>query len=110
MSLKLRLLLGNESLQWLFLMPLSVKETVRLRGEAMRLKPMLKIGKNGLSESVLKELRRLLEHHKLVKLRLELGDRLERKAFAEQLAADAQSEFIGLTGRSLVLFKAPAID
>jgi|TARA_B110000438_G_scaffold302250_1_gene359388 RNA-binding protein len=85
-------------------MSLTVKETVRLRGEAMRLKPILKIGKNGLSETVVLELTKLLKQHKLIKVRIEQNDRKERQAFAQTVAKELGAEFIGLTGKALVLY------
>lgn len=85
-------------------MPLSVKEIVQLRGQAMRLKPMLKMGKHGLTDAVRKELKRLLAQHKLIKIRLEQTDRKERLSFGQALATDLGADFIGLTGRALVLF------
>lgn len=70
----------------------------------MRLKPMLKIGKNGLTNTVVREISKLLKKHKLIKVRLEQDDRKERQAFAQTVAKELNAEFIGLTGRALVLY------
>ena len=86
-------------------MALTVKEKVHLRGQAMRLKPVLKVGRNGFSEGVKVQLERLLTQHKLIKVRLEEADRHARVALAEQITSALKAEFIGMTGRMAVFYK-----
>ena len=87
---------------------ISTKEKVRLRGEAMRLKPVLKVGRGGFSEGVQEQFDALLTQQRLVKIRLELDDRRERAALAGAIAAATGSELIGATGKTAVFFRAAA--
>lgn len=86
-------------------MAMEVKEKVRLRGEAMKLKAILKIGRTGFSDGVKEELKTLLARHKLVKIRLEEPDRKVRAELAEAITLALQADFIGMTGRTVVLYK-----
>ncbi|MFP4541481.1 MAG: YhbY family RNA-binding protein [Opitutales bacterium] len=86
-------------------MPLSTKEKVRLRGEAMRLKPALKVGREGFTEGVRKQLDALLAQHPLLKIRLEIDDRAQRAAVVEAIAPAVGAEFIGATGKTAVFFR-----
>lgn len=91
-------------------MPITVKEKVRLRGEAMKLKPVLKIGRGGFSDGVREQLDALLTRHRLVKARLELDDRKARAALAEEIAASLEVELIGATGKAAVFYRPPVED
>lgn len=46
-----------------------------LRSKAHHLKPVIRIGQNGLSESVATELETALDHHELIKIKLRVRDR-----------------------------------
>jgi len=46
-----------------------------LRSKAHHLKPVIWIGQNGLTESVIAELETALDHHELIKVKLRVGDR-----------------------------------
>jgi len=87
-------------------MSLTVKEKVALRGQAMRLKPALKVGRAGFSASVRAQLDALLTTHALVKVRLEIDDRTARSALAEEIAEVTDCELIGATGKMAVFFRA----
>jgi RNA-binding protein len=86
-------------------MSLTVKEKVALRGEAMRLKAVLKVGREGFTEGVRKQLDALLTQQKLVKIKLELDDRKARAALSEEIANATNAELIGATGKTTVLYR-----
>lgn len=91
-------------------MSLTVKEKVALRGQAMRLKPALKVGRAGFSESVRAQLDALLTTHKLVKVRLELDDRKARAVLADEIATATGAALIGATGKMAVFYRIPELD
>ncbi|OOS20671.1 YhbY family RNA-binding protein [Moraxella lincolnii] len=77
----------------------------RLRGIGHKLKPIVSIGGQGLSPSVLGELERALTDHELVKVRLPAGSKEERDALSAQLAKDSQALLIHHVGRMALLLR-----
>ena len=47
-----------------------MKEVIMLRSKAKRLEPVLRVGKGGLSNSLIEELKKVLNKRKLVKIKL----------------------------------------
>jgi RNA-binding protein len=83
---------------------LSNPELRRLRAAAQRLKPMLKVGKAGVSPQFLKTLEGVMQHHELIKIKFdEFKD--ERKALAELLAGQTGSHLILQVGHVAVLYR-----
>ena len=74
-----------------------------LKAQAHSLKPVVLLGNHGLSESVLKELDSSIEHHELIKIRLNAGE--GRKEQAETAAKTVNAELVSLVGRIAVLFR-----
>ncbi|TKJ17867.1 RNA-binding protein [Candidatus Woesearchaeota archaeon B3_Woes] len=71
------------------------------------LKPVLRIGKNGLTESVIKELKNHLKKKKLIKVKLlkSFIQNKDRKKIAAELVAKTNSEIIQQVGFVVVLHK-----
>lgn len=86
---------------------LTSAEIMALRKQAHDLDPILQIGKSGLSEGVLDEVKRQLKALKLVKLKLlkSARENEDRSALAEQLAAATQSVLVEVRGNTVVLWK-----
>lgn len=84
-------------------------ERRRLRAEAHHLKPVVQIGKEGLSSGIAAEVKRSLEAHELIKVRL-AGDRDERAGQARELAEAAGAELVGTIGAVAILYRAPAVE
>lgn len=72
---------------------------------AAGLKPVVTVGAAGLTEGVLQEAGRALDDHELVKFRLNLEDRVQRRDAALELAARLQAELIQRVGKTLVLYR-----
>jgi RNA-binding protein len=89
---------------------LTVKEKVSLRGDAMRLKPALKIGRAGFTSGARAQLDALLGQHGLVKVRLDLDDRSARAILATEIAAATVCELVGATGKTAVFFRPRPAD
>lgn len=85
-------------------MALTSTQRKRLRGLAHGLKPVVRLGKDGVTETVVGELDRALDHHELVKVRL-VGDRDERTRDSEALADRTGAEVAGTIGSVAILFR-----
>jgi RNA-binding protein len=68
------------------------------------LKPVILVGAGGLSESLLEEFDRSLEHHELMKVKISLGDRDQRDAALQQLCERSNAELVQRVGNVGLLF------
>ncbi|MBO8414759.1 MAG: ribosome assembly RNA-binding protein YhbY [Proteobacteria bacterium] len=84
-------------------MPLNSRQRQFLKGEAHSLNPVVLLGNDGITEGVLKELDSSLEHHELLKVRVNAGD--SRKEQAQELADAVGAELVQVIGRIAVLFR-----
>ena len=83
------------------------RELRELKAKAQRLKPLVKLGKEGLSESFLAGLDQALSAHELVKVKFdEFKD--QKKELAPTLAARARAQIIMRVGNVVVLFRRKA--
>lgn len=86
-------------------MSLSGKQRRFLRSEAHALEPVVMIGKEGLSPTVLSAVSAALLAHELIKVRVLESAPVDRKELAEQLPPLVKAELAGLVGRVLILYK-----
>ena len=88
-------------------MPLSSQQIRSLRAEShrLKLKPVVIIGQQGLSENVLNELQSALTHHELMKVRIPALDKTEKKAFIGEVCQRLQAELIQTIGHIIVIFR-----
>lgn len=86
-------------------MPLTGPQQRRLRALAHPLVPVVIIGAGRLSEGLLAEVNRALEHHELIKVRLQDGDQEELVATRQALCQAARAEPVQTIGHTLVLFR-----
>jgi RNA-binding protein len=77
-----------------------------LRGRAHALKPLVQIGKTGLTDAVAKEADRALQDHELIKVRAPGADRGARDALLAQLATRTRSALVHRIGHVAVLYRA----
>jgi len=80
------------------------RELRELKAKAQRLKPLVKLGKEGLSESFLRGLDQALSDHELVKVKFE-EFKDQKKELAPALAARARAQIIMRVGNVVVLFR-----
>lgn len=84
--------------------PLSSAEKKELRGIAQRLKPHVHIGKQGLTETVLKETETALTKNGLIKIRFE-AERTVIKEFCVKITEALGCEYCGGVGKTAVFFR-----
>ena len=85
--------------------PLSVQDKKRLRGLGHKLKPVITVGTGGLSSSLLAEFESSLEHHELMKIRVNTGNRDERDAAIRALCEHSGAQLVQRVGNVGLLFR-----
>lgn len=85
---------------------LTSKQRQYLRGLAHPLTPVVRIGKAGLTESVIAETKKALGAHELIKVRVDVDESAERKATAAKLAEATESHLAGTVGKVAILYRA----
>jgi RNA-binding protein len=86
-------------------MSLSGKQKRFLRAEAHALEPVVMVGKEGLTDTLVSAVQAALLRHELIKVRVHESSPVERAEVAEQLPALSKSELAGQVGRVLILYK-----
>ena len=84
-----------------------MREKIILRSRAKKLEPALRMGKNGLSESFVDEMNKILEKKKLIKIKM-LKPSLNRKEKADLIKSAVEktnSELIESVGNVFVLHR-----
>ena len=75
-----------------------------LRGAAHSYKPLVQIGKEGLSESVLDAIDTALEAHELIKVKI-VAERDQREQFVPIIEERLGCECVGTVGRMAILYR-----
>jgi RNA-binding protein len=84
---------------------LTSKQRQFLKGLAHSLPPIVRVGRSGVTESVVKETKVSLAAHELIKVRIETDDSAQRKTFAAELATATEAEIAGSVGKIFVLYR-----
>ncbi len=84
---------------------LTSHEKQELKGKAHKLKPIVIIGNNGLTENVKIEIDRGLTDHELIKIRINAADRDERRALFEEICQGASADAIQLIGNIAIIYR-----
>jgi RNA-binding protein len=75
-----------------------------LRGQAHSLKPVVQVGRNGLTEGLLREIDLALDSHELIKIQA-VAPKEEKQELARQIKEELGAETVGLIGHILILFR-----
>lgn len=81
------------------------KQLKHLQSLSHALQPVVRIGQKGVTDAVLTEIDIALAHHELIKIKIGVGDRDERKEIIAKIAADRDAHIIQQIGQVAVLFK-----
>jgi RNA-binding protein len=84
---------------------LTGKQRQYLRGLAHPLSPIVRVGKGGVTESVIAETKKSLASHELIKVRVDVDESADRKAAAERLATETDSCLAGTVGKIAILYR-----
>ncbi len=79
----------------------------RLKAEANQISPILNIGKNGVTDTLIEELNKQIKANRLVKVRVlkSAEEGKDLKAIAEEIAGATRSTLIEVRGRTVVLYR-----
>ncbi len=75
-----------------------------LRGQAHNLKPVVWIGRNGLTEGTRREIDLALDVHELIKVQA-AAPKEEKRELARQIEEELGAETVGLIGHILILYR-----
>lgn len=84
---------------------LTGKQRQYLKGLAHDLSPIVRVGKGGVTDSVIAETKKSLHSHELIKVRVDVDDSTERKATAGRLAEATDAHLAATVGKIAVLYR-----
>ena len=77
----------------------------KLKSEAVQLKPIIHIGKNGLTDATVEELKKQIKANRLVKVKMLKTSGVDNKTLAQQLADATKTTLIEVRGSTAVLYR-----
>lgn len=77
----------------------------KLRARAHPLKPVVIVGQAGVTEAVLNEIDLALDHHELIKVRINGEDRDSRKAMCAAIVEAARATLVQQIGHVVSLYR-----
>lgn len=77
----------------------------QLRAIGHKLKPVVTVAGNGVTDNVLQEVRRALDDHELIKVKIAVGDRDTRSATTEGICTATGATLIQSVGNMALLLK-----
>ncbi len=81
------------------------KQRSYLKSLAHDIDPIVYIGKNDLTENIIKEINNALKARELVKVKIQEGSDLKPKATANDIAKRLDAEFVQAIGRKFTLYR-----
>lgn len=84
---------------------LTGKQKRFLRAEAHHLTPIFQVGKGGVNENMITQIKEALEVRELIKVSILQNNSDDKHEVAEELAAGAGAELVQLIGHTVVLYK-----
>jgi RNA-binding protein len=82
-----------------------MKDKLALRRQAHKLKPVVMLGQNGLTDAVLAEIDAALLAHELIKIRINEADKKTRLTLVTTICQQCHAHLIQLIGRILVIYR-----
>ncbi len=84
---------------------LSPAQKKHLTGLAHSLQPVVMIGKNGLTPSVMAEIDTALKSHELIKIRVLSGEKEEREAALDAICSELSAHPVKHVGKTLIVYR-----
>lgn len=84
---------------------LTGKQRSFLKSKANTIDPIFQLGKNGLTESFIKQVDLVLESRELIKINVLNNSGLEAKEIAIQLSEELEAEFVQSMGNKFVIYR-----
>jgi RNA-binding protein len=79
----------------------------QLKSDANKISPILNVGKNGITETLIEELNKQIKANRLVKVKVlkSAEEGKDLKTIADELAEATRSTLIDVRGRTVVLYR-----
>lgn len=84
---------------------LTSKQILFLRKSCHHIKPIVTVGGAGLTENVMSEIDLALSHHELVKVKINTGDRDERKNMIEKIVSETGAILVQTIGHTASFYR-----
>ncbi|MEI3613314.1 ribosome assembly RNA-binding protein YhbY [Pseudogracilibacillus sp. SO30301A] len=84
---------------------LSGKQKRFLRAKAHHLKAIFQVGKSGVTNNMIEQLKDVLEKRELIKISILQNCLEDKEVVAEQIATDADAEIVQIIGNNIILYK-----
>ncbi|WP_102345521.1 ribosome assembly RNA-binding protein YhbY [Bacillus sp. Marseille-P3661] len=84
---------------------LTGKQKRFLRSKAHHLNPIFQVGKGGVSENMIKQIKDALEARELMKISVLQNCEFDKTEVAQELASGADAELVQMIGNIIVLYK-----
>ena len=85
---------------------LNSKQISYLKGLSHSINAVVQVGNKGLSEAVIKEIEGNLKAHELIKIQVQVNDKLKRQEFLNLICKKLSAIAINHIGKQLVIFRA----
>ena len=85
-------------------MTINSHQKKQLRNIGHKLKPIVTVASNGLTDGVLREIQRALNDHELIKIKLAIIDRKQRKSIIASICDNTRAEIAQLIGKTALLY------
>ena len=86
-------------------MPLTNDTKKHYRAIGHNLKPVVIVAGNGLTDSVIAEIDRALEDHELIKIKIAVGEREDRKEVINQICSNCNADLVQEIGKVALLYR-----
>lgn len=77
----------------------------KLKSEAVHLKPIINVGKNGVTDANVEELKKHIKANRLVKVKMLKSAGIDTKTLAQQIADVTMTTLIEIKGNTVVLYR-----
>lgn len=84
-------------------------ERKKLRGLAHHIKPVIQLGKHGISESLIKAAEEALKDHELIKLKF-LDFKDAKKELSVELSKKLDSHVVGMVGNTAIFYREHPVE
>ena len=86
------------------------KDRAYLRGLAMKMEPTAQVGKNGVTDTLIKQIDDQLEAREMIKVSVLQNSDLDAKAVTNDIAAETNAEIVQVLGFKITLYRVSKKD
>lgn len=86
-------------------MAITNKQIKFLREKCHHIKPVITVGNAGLTENVMAEIGLALNHHELIKMKINAGDREERKTMIDKIVSETAASLVQTIGHTASIYR-----